>query len=167
MSSRLILRLTAPLAAVSLLLLGVGVGAAWYVQRMQRSVSETLLVNVSSMRAAEEVEILIREVRTQFDHFLITGERQAPALDRVRDDHARPVPALLRFLERREKAKRLGGAGWRASEPVRSIADGQHDEVDAAGAAVRMWCDHRSPIPRPAGDGRSRQRFAVASQQGA
>src|SRR5262249_18223616 len=71
----LVLRLTAPLVAVSLLLLAVGVGAAWYVHHMQRNVSHGLLVNVSSMRAAEEVEILMRDIRTQFDHFLLTGDR--------------------------------------------------------------------------------------------
>jgi signal transduction histidine kinase len=68
-----VIRVTAPLVIVSLLLLGVGVGAAVYVNQMQRNVSQGLLVNVSSMRAAEEVEILIREMRTQFDHFLLTG----------------------------------------------------------------------------------------------
>jgi signal transduction histidine kinase len=73
--SRLVLHLTAPLIAVSLLLLAVGVGAAWYVHRMQRNVSDGLLINVSSMRAAEEVEILMRDIRTQFDHFLLTGNR--------------------------------------------------------------------------------------------
>ena len=75
MVSPLVLRLMAPLVIVSLLLLGVGVGAAWYVHHMQRNVSQGLRVNVSSMRAAEEVEILIREMRTQFDHFLMTGDR--------------------------------------------------------------------------------------------
>jgi signal transduction histidine kinase len=71
----LVLHLTAPLIAVSLLLLAVGVGAAWYVHRMQRNVSDGLLANVSSMRAAEEVEILMRDIRTRFDHFLLTGDR--------------------------------------------------------------------------------------------
>jgi signal transduction histidine kinase len=77
------------LVAVSLLLLAVGVGAAWYVQRMRKNVSHELLINVSSMRAAEEVEILIREIRTQFDHFLMTGDRkylQASPLFRAETD---------------------------------------------------------------------------------
>jgi signal transduction histidine kinase len=77
MVSPLVLRLTAPLVAVSLLLLGVGVGAAWYVQHMQRSVSQRLGDNVSRMRAAEEVEILIHGMRAQFYVFLLTGEESS------------------------------------------------------------------------------------------
>src|SRR5262249_48504574 len=75
-ASKLVLRLTAPLVAVSLLLLAVGAGAAWHVHRMQRTVSKDMLDNVSAMRAAEELEILVWHLRTQLDHFLITGERK-------------------------------------------------------------------------------------------
>jgi two-component system sensor histidine kinase HydH len=74
MVSPLVLRLTAPLVAVCLLLLGVGVGAAWYVQHMQRNVSKGLRASASSLRAAEEVEILIRDIRTDFDQFLMRGD---------------------------------------------------------------------------------------------
>ena len=74
MVSPFVLRLTAPLVFLSLLLLGVGVGAAAYVQHMQRSVSHGLRENVSSMRAAEEVEILMHGMRTQLYRFLLTGE---------------------------------------------------------------------------------------------
>jgi signal transduction histidine kinase len=76
MNSRFMVRITAPIVASSLLLLGVGVGAAWYVDRWQRTVSQDLRVNVSGIRAAEELEILVREARTRLDHFLITGDRK-------------------------------------------------------------------------------------------
>jgi signal transduction histidine kinase len=74
MSSRFMVRMTAPIVASSLLLLAVGLGTAWYVQRWQRTVSQDLRVNVSGIRAAEELEILVREARTRLDHFLITGD---------------------------------------------------------------------------------------------
>ena len=74
MNSRLILRLTAPVTATSLLLLAVGVGTAWYVHSMQQSLNDALLDNASSMRAAEELDILLHEIRTKLDHFLITGD---------------------------------------------------------------------------------------------
>ncbi len=76
MNSRLILRLTAPVTATSLLLLAVGVGTAWYVHAMQQSLNDALLDNASSMRAAEELDILLHEIRTKLDHFLITGDRK-------------------------------------------------------------------------------------------
>ena len=120
MVSPLVLRLTAPLVIVSLLLLGVGVGAAWYVHHMQRNVSQGLRVNVSSMRAAEEVEILIREMRTQFDHFLMTGDRsnlQASPTFREETDHWLTVAEPLQHLYFGEKLDGPGAAAtssfWR------------------------------------------------------
>jgi two-component system sensor histidine kinase HydH len=70
-------RLTAPLAAVSLLLLVLAGGAAWYVRDMQRTTSELLASNVTSVRAAQELEISLREVDSAFDHYLATGDRAA------------------------------------------------------------------------------------------
>jgi signal transduction histidine kinase len=75
-SRRLLLGITAPVIVTSLLLLGVGAGAAWNVHRLQKSVTEELRANISGVRAAEELEILVREVRTQLDHFLITGDKK-------------------------------------------------------------------------------------------
>jgi two-component system, NtrC family, sensor histidine kinase HydH len=76
MTSRFMVRITAPTVAVSLLVLAVGLGTAWYVQHWQSAVSQDLRVNVSGIRAAEELEILVREARTRLDHFLITGDRR-------------------------------------------------------------------------------------------
>jgi signal transduction histidine kinase len=46
------------------------------VHRLQKNTSKTLLTNVSSVRAAEELEIAVREARSQLERFLITGQRQ-------------------------------------------------------------------------------------------
>jgi two-component system sensor histidine kinase HydH len=67
-------RMTAPVVVTSLLLLVVGVGAAWYVHRLQHRVSDELKANVSSLRAAEELVIAWHEVRTLLDHYLLTGD---------------------------------------------------------------------------------------------
>jgi signal transduction histidine kinase len=84
MNTRLVLRMAAPAVAVSLLLLAVGVGTAWQVQRWQKNLSAELRANVSGVRAAEELEIAVRETRARLDRFLITGEKKylegAPAL---------------------------------------------------------------------------------------
>src|ERR1700730_9596201 len=76
MNNRLLLRITGPVIATSLLLLAIGGGAAWYVHQLQKSVTEELRANISGVRAAEEVEIIVREVRTQHDYFLITGDQK-------------------------------------------------------------------------------------------
>src|SRR5260370_42318470 len=76
MHSHLMVRMTGPIVASSLLLLAIGLGTAWYVQHWQAMVSYELRVNVSGIRAAEELEILVREARTRLDNFLLTGDRQ-------------------------------------------------------------------------------------------
>ncbi len=72
----LVTRLIAPPAGVSVLLFLTAVGAAWYVREMQRTVSGPMASNVASVRAAQELEISLREVRHQFDRYLITGEQR-------------------------------------------------------------------------------------------
>ena len=84
MTPQLIGRLLAPVAVVSVLLMVLAFGAAWYVRDIQRSVSEGMMNNVESVRAAQELEISIREIRTQFDRYLITLEKK----------HLAPVPRI-------------------------------------------------------------------------
>jgi signal transduction histidine kinase len=90
MRPALFVRVTVPVVVSSLFLLALGVWAAWYVQRWQKSVSRDLRVNVAGMRAAEELEIAVREARTRLDYYLITGDRK----------YLRDVFALREDLER-------------------------------------------------------------------
>ena len=69
-------RLAVPSAVLGALLLVTAVGAAWYVRQIQASHSEVLANNVASVRAAQELEVSIREVQAQFDRYLITGRRE-------------------------------------------------------------------------------------------
>lgn len=75
MKHGLLVRMTAPLVAVSVLLLLLGTVTAWHVHRLQKSAADILL-NVASVRAAEELEIGLREIRTKINQFLLTGDRQ-------------------------------------------------------------------------------------------
>src|SRR6266542_5164947 len=97
MNARLLLRVTGPVVAISLFLLALGVVAAWYVHRLQKNVSRVVVEDVASVRAAEELEIGIREVQAQLSHFLITGDRS----------HLKAVPELRRetgeWLDRAEQ----------------------------------------------------------------
>jgi signal transduction histidine kinase len=86
MQIRPLLRITAPVMAISLLPLVIGVLTAWNEHRSQRAISDSLATNVVSMRAAEEVAIGLRDVRTQLDRFLGSGDGQ----------HLRPIPAIRR-----------------------------------------------------------------------
>src|SRR6476619_5840002 len=65
MTSRVVTRLTAPIATLSVLLLALAVIAAWYVHDMQERSSGPIAMSVSSVTAAQELEISIREVAAQ------------------------------------------------------------------------------------------------------
>jgi signal transduction histidine kinase len=75
MRIRSLLRITAPIMAISLLPLGVGLVTAWNERQSQHQVSDALATNVASMRAAEELAIGLRDVRTQLERFVVSGDR--------------------------------------------------------------------------------------------
>jgi signal transduction histidine kinase len=76
MPSRLIVRMTAPVAAISFLLAALGGAAAWYVHRLQEETSDVLVDNVASVRAAEKLESGLLEVRGHLKDYLHTGDRK-------------------------------------------------------------------------------------------
>jgi two-component system, NtrC family, sensor histidine kinase HydH len=76
MNRRLFRNLTIPVVPISILLLGIGIWAAWKLQQLQERASREIRENVSAMRAAEEMEILIREYGTRLQHFWISGDRR-------------------------------------------------------------------------------------------
>lgn len=84
MTPSLVARLIAPVAALAGLLLILAIGSAWYVRSLQRSGAELIASNVASMQAAQELEISLREVRTQFTRYLITQD----------EGHLKPIPRL-------------------------------------------------------------------------
>src|SRR5687768_13425122 len=103
MNHRLMTRLTAPIAAVSLLLLVIACGSAWYVRNLQQTVAGPIATSVASVRAAQELEISIRELISQLNRYLITGDRK----------HLEPLP---RLKERTEQA--LADADAAATTPA-------------------------------------------------
>ncbi|GAA5510271.1 sensor histidine kinase [Novipirellula caenicola] len=64
------------LPVTGLLLLCLGFSGAWYVLQLQRQNSQILDVNVASIRAAEEMELLVREMRHELGVFLLTLDRE-------------------------------------------------------------------------------------------
>lgn len=76
MNPRLVTRLTVPIAAVSALLLGLAVVAAWYIQDMEKRASGPIANCVASMTAAQELEISTREVSVMCNRYLITHDKE-------------------------------------------------------------------------------------------
>ncbi|MFN4258994.1 MAG: ATP-binding protein [Gemmataceae bacterium] len=70
MSARLMLRITGPFILGSFLLLSLGIGAAWYVHRLQRQSSALAANYVKSVRVAHDLAISLRDIRTQLNRYL-------------------------------------------------------------------------------------------------
>lgn len=92
MDRRIVSRLLAPLAGVSLLLLLTATGSAWYARVTQQRVSAMLNSNVASVHAARDLENCIRDVDARLDRFLATGDRAH--LEAVRPLRSRTLAAL-------------------------------------------------------------------------
>ncbi len=90
MNNHLFVRMTAPVVAISLLLLAVGVGTAWYVHQLASTLRADVRVNVKGMRAGEELTIFVHKTHTRLDQFLITKKRtyleEDPKLHDLRND---------------------------------------------------------------------------------
>jgi len=87
MKARMILRISAPIMAISLAPLAVGVGAAIHIHLSQKSISDALALNVTSMRSSEEIAINMRDVRTHLERYVQTKDRaELEAVPELRRD---------------------------------------------------------------------------------
>src|SRR5262245_33411167 len=75
LSSGPIERLRVPIIATSLLLLGLGVGGAWYVLKVQRA-SAQLARRAAGLRAADGLETGLREAHTKLTLCLLTEDQK-------------------------------------------------------------------------------------------
>lgn len=73
---RYVLMITAPILATSLLLLGLGVAAAWYVHRLNQEVSDVLARNLDCTVASERLVLGIRDVRIEMHRFIDSGDQR-------------------------------------------------------------------------------------------
>lgn len=79
-------RIAVPVAVISVLLLVIAVGAAWYIHNLQASAARILADHVASMRVAQELELSVRDLRMQGVRYLISGDsKQLEPIPRLRD----------------------------------------------------------------------------------
>jgi len=76
MLHRFYLRMVLPTILTSIVLLGTGIGAAWRVQVFQESTEALLSRRIAGMRAAEEISLLITDVRYHLNRFAVTGDEE-------------------------------------------------------------------------------------------
>jgi signal transduction histidine kinase len=121
MNRRLLRHLTIPVVPISILLLALGIWAAWQVQHLQNRVSREVRENVSAMRAAEELEILVREFRSRLEHFRMSGDRRhLETLGAVGEEIDRWMGEVERwsFIPREHELSARARQGWESLRPA-------------------------------------------------
>jgi len=76
LNRRYLLRIISPTILISALLFGLGVVAAWNVQRQQATSSEVIALEVHNLLAAEDLLLIVPELRHLLQQYLRTGEQQ-------------------------------------------------------------------------------------------
>ena len=113
MKPNVFLRIVAPVLAISILPLIVGVVAAWKVHADQKSASNALALDVQGVRSGENLAIGIRDIRTDLNQFLSPRTRDRRQLQEVLE-HRKPILGSLAE----------GGQACRRDRPGTQI--GQH-----------------------------------------
>jgi signal transduction histidine kinase len=97
MNHRLLIRVTAPAVAIGLLLLATCLVSIHYINRLQSNLADILAKNVSSLQAAQDLEIRVRQMR--FHTMLYLQKPQQARLRRIKDDQKNFEEALTRARE--------------------------------------------------------------------
>src|SRR5438874_10592912 len=113
MNHRLLIRVTAPAVAIGLLLFATCLASIRYINRLQSNLADILAENVTSLQAAQELEIRVRQMR--FHSMLYLMDPDPARLGPIAADQAR-------FTEALEVARRASKTSEEAAY-VRAIGD--------------------------------------------
>ena len=75
--ARIVRRIAAPMIGLSVVLLALGVFAAWNVNEQQQTSSDLIVREMHAMLAIEDLHIEMRDVRYLVNRFLRTGDPQS------------------------------------------------------------------------------------------
>jgi signal transduction histidine kinase len=67
--------MAAPSIIISLVLLALGIGGGWYVQRLQKSTAALVALDTSTIRAAEQLVFGMNAIRSELTDYLVNGKR--------------------------------------------------------------------------------------------
>ncbi|MEI8383877.1 MAG: ATP-binding protein [Planctomycetota bacterium] len=115
MATHVVRSIAAPMIALSIVLLGVGVLAAWNVNRQQQETSDLVIREMRAMLMIEDLHIEMRDVRYNVNRFLRTDDPQALitalALREKTDPLLEKALSLARMGKERELVE-IGGVGY-------------------------------------------------------
>lgn len=86
MARKILVQVTAPTIAIGLVLLAACLISAWYINRLQSNLANILQNHVASLRAAQEMEIRVRQLRFHCFQYLIGPNDDLESL--IADDEA-------------------------------------------------------------------------------
>ena len=102
MQPLLMARLTAPIAAVSLILLAIAIGAAWYIRNTQEAVTGLMKDHARSVQAAQGLETTLQQIQVHSYQQMNGGKVDPDALDKYRaraEEHLKTVGEFARSGE--------------------------------------------------------------------
>jgi signal transduction histidine kinase len=114
MNRRLLIQVTAPAVLIGLALFGVCLASAWSIGRLQTNFAHVLKRNVASLEAAQELEIMLRQLR--FHSFVNIMDPTPERQKFIEDDQTGFEHALDHARE--------AAATWRDRELLRTIEEG-------------------------------------------
>src|SRR5260370_20790699 len=94
MNHRLLIRVTAPAVVIGLLLFATCLASIRYISHLQANLADILAENVTSLQAAQELEIRVRQMR--FHTMLYLLDPEPGRLDPIMADQERFQEALKR-----------------------------------------------------------------------
>jgi signal transduction histidine kinase len=120
MNRRVFLQVTAPALVLGILLLGTCLVSVRYINRLQTNLANILSANVTSLEAAQELEIQVRRLR--FHSFLYLLDPKPTRLKPIEEDHRLVEAALDQVRPWAKTPEELGC--------VQSIEDGYRQYRD-------------------------------------
>jgi len=128
---RILLQAAAPSIVVGLLLSAACLGSAWYINRLEASMAGILAGNVSSLRAAQDLEISLRQLRFRCFLYLIAPDPGLlPGIQESEHD----------FSDALERAKSVAETPdeWRHIRAIEQAYLGYQLDFDRAQEEVRI-----------------------------
>jgi signal transduction histidine kinase len=146
MNRRLLLQVSAPAVIIGLLLFGTCLFGIWYTNRLQDDLHRVVQRNVQSFKAAQELEIRVRQLRYHNFLYLLDPKRADLHRSEIDSDHARFEQALRQVKDLVRQAKDAG---------YKSKATTYVDEIETAYQQYHDWLAllRRQLLPgQPPGD---------------
>jgi signal transduction histidine kinase len=96
-------RLTAPIAAVSLILLAIAIGAAWYIRNTQEAVTGLMKDHARSVRAAQGLETTLQQVQVHVYQYISGGKVRPEAMEEYRQRSEEHLQTVREFAQSSEE----------------------------------------------------------------